>query len=291
MNMSNVTGIILTSVVVILLVGVVVLPTIAFSSDTEYEDKDNEGYAYKMKRDQGTSFSLTIESDYDAGSGHYTIDGQAVTLTGSDSRLYLFDNGGVYMTATASWVWSANFSSTTMHFAFDRVSATGGQTPKVVFSGGTMSVYSYADPTTVIRESSYSWVLHPDTSGDLGLYTAAGFSVTSGTGYYAFFFDGNYHAGLGYGTGASMSKLVGHAGTAATYTVDATLVGHSYEVAGVSIAYGGDAVTTTGYIAPLTYEGVVDKEATPLQMIVSVIPVVLIVSVIIMALGHVMRRD
>lgn len=291
MNISNVTGIILTSVVVVLLVGVVVLPTIAFTSDTEYEDKDNEGFAYKMKRDQGTSFSLTIEAVYADGPGHYTIDGQSVTLTGSDSRLYLCDNGGVYMTATESWVWNANHSSTTMHFAFSGVSATGGQTPKVVFDSGTMSVYSYADPTSAIRESAYTWVLHPDTSGDLGLFTAAGFSVTSGDGYYAFFFDANNHAGLGYGTGASMTKLVGHAGTAATYTVDATLVGHAYEVSGVSISYGGDAVATTGYIAPLTYEGVVDKEATPLQMIVSVIPIVLIVSVIIMALGHVMRRD
>lgn len=291
MNINNVTGIILTAVVVVLLVGVVVLPTIDLSNDTQYEDKDNTGYDYKMARTTGSSYSLSIAANTEAGQGHYTIDGQSVTLTGSDSRLYLFDNGGIYITATDNWIWTANTNQSCTKFNFTGAPGSGGLVNSIVFASGTATTTMSTDAT---RTSEYTWVIHPDASGTLGFFRSAGYSVNSGENFYAFFASGTdatgKYAALGLGSGQSMTKLIGTSGST-TFSVDSVLVGHAYEVSGVSISYAGSSVATTGYIAPLTYEGIVDQEATPLQMIVSVIPIVLIVSVIIMAIGYTVRRD
>ena len=147
MNINNVTGIILTAVVVVLLVGVVVLPSIEISNETEYEDKDNAGYDYKMARTTGTSYALSIAADTEAGQGHYTIDGQSVTLSGSDSRLYLFDNGGIYLTATDNWVWTANTNSSCTKFNFTGAPGAGGLVNSIVFASGTATTTMSTDTT------------------------------------------------------------------------------------------------------------------------------------------------
>lgn len=288
MKINGLMGAILTTVVVLVMVTAVILPIIETSEDSmvNYTKDDNTGFAAKYSR--GTSsYGVTIEPvSSTADSATFKINGSNVTLSGDTIMVWLYNNGGVYLSATASrcLVSSVGSGSTAFNFSGDEgVSGVNS----VTFADGSMTQVNVSGQ----RTAAYSWIIHPDTDGDLALFTSGGFHVSNSGSYYAFFFD-VLHGGLGYGNATSMTKAMGYSGTTVTYTPTASASDTYYTVTSVAITYDGSSVSTTGYIAPVEYNsGVEEGTQNIVNDIVAIIPIVLIVSIIVMAVGFVVRRD
>lgn len=277
----------MTVLTVVILTMAVVIPIIEQQEEStkEYNVAQNSA-DYKMSRGN-SSYSTTIAVVSSTESSYtFSVGGSNVTLSGTDSMMWLCNNGGVYLTAAGGKVWNANVSATMQNFAASADAEAG--TLSVTFADGTMRTQTAGGSS---RTSPYSWVLYPDSEGDLGFYKGA-FNITAGDSFYVAFFD-NAHAAVGYGTVSSVRTLVIASGVTATFTANATASETYDAVTSVSMTYNGSAATPVGCIADLDYNESVKEDGSGIVgSLVAIVPVILIVCVILMAVSYLYRgRD
>lgn len=278
---------IVTVTMVLILVVAVVIPIIGQQSESvlEYDTAENTP-DYKMSKGNSSySIVITPVSSTDS-TATFSIGGTSKTFSGDESMVFLWNNGGVYLSATASRAWTANVSATPWVFAFtdDAVAGCTG----VTIADGTVTLTNAGGSS---RTSSYSWILHPDDSGELGFFSGA-FNVTAGESFYTVYF-GNSNAAVGYGTVDSMSQLVAYSGVTTSYTVTSTASDTYDAVTSVAMTYNSGSVSPVGCIADVDYnESVKESPTNIVSDLVNIVPIVLVVGVIIMAIGYfVARRD
>lgn len=287
MKVNAIASMILTITMVLLLVVVVVIPIVDNQSEsiTEYTTADNEPL-YKMSKGSASySGSVAVVSSTET-SYTWAINGTNVTLTGDQTRTFLWDTGGLYLTATGGTLWFANYTYVTQPFASSADAESGWLS--ATFSEGNMHATSAAG---AYRNCPYTWVLYPDDSGKMGFYGGA-FNVSTGKQFYVAYF-GSSHAASAVGTVGSLTTVAVGGDKTATWSASYTAHDTYDAVTSVSMTWDGTEATPIGCIGDVQYNAAVDTSSKTgvVQDIVNLIPLILMVAVVIMAISYIVRRS
>jgi hypothetical protein len=286
MKVSQLAGVIVTSMVVILIVVSVLIPIINNNDNISYIESDNENYDYLMGKGDATYGARIILTAVGDGSATYTVGasgastGTTMTVSGDDVRVWFCDNAIVYCTSSLMKVVSANVTATARNLsaAGDYVDFNG--------AGSMVAVSNPGQENENTRTSPYTWVLHPDTGGSWAFF-AGSFNISKAASMYAIYM-GNAAGVVGYGTATSVSQLVGNSSVTSTYTVSSTEASTYYSVSGVTITYVGSATATAsalGVVAPLEYNSGTEGGADMVQMLLGIVPILIIVGVVMAVVG------
>lgn len=286
--MQSIYGVILTAVVVALLVVTVVIPITQTSSNVSYETADNTGYDYLMSKGS-SSYSTTITY---VSAGTFTVGGESLALSEGQSRVWVSDAGIIYLSSSSSYALLMGRSGGSV--AATSFGSSEGTLASVTFSAGTMTADMVSGSQIT---QTYTYVMHPDASGDWAFFSGNAFRISEGGHFYSVGLA-QLRLAAGYGTADSMSQAVSRTGYSTTWTVASTAQETYSAVSGVTVVATDVSETprvdmdVIGSIAPVEYNSAVAQDSiTITDTMVSIIPLILIVGVIVMAVSYIVRRN
>lgn len=290
MKMESFAGIAVTSMVIILMVVSVLVPMIQNTDTTTYVESDNEGFAYKMTRSDGTYDRRITLTTVGESSATYTIGasgtstGTTKTISGDDNLTWISDNTILTLTSAGMHVLNANVGNV----AWNATSAGD----YAEYTAGSMKIVRSPGENQTQRTSPYTWVMAPDDNGSWAWFDGS-FNASKATKMYAVWWSSSgANATAGFGTATSMAKAVAATGVTAAWTVDYSDEGTYYAVNGATVTYNSTSGSALGFAAPISYTSGTDGTGSIVTDLLNIIPILIIVGIILAIVGlYLSRRD
>lgn len=287
---------IITATVAVILICLVAIPLIDTQTDTIRSSDNNVGMRYSLSEDE----SVKIEF---VSSGNFIVNGEPVTITvdGNEygrSYCILSDSIGILCANNSGKInWPGNTSSANTNFK------TAGD--YIEWSNGTWTMSIQGSTTT----GTYTWLLVPDEKGDFGFWRSYSKGVWIDHDAPIFFYTDTETVSNGSVTSpavigkASLSgdisfKAFGGDGSTAQDLTSSTTMKINLKESGdladqitnLTATYNGTSTVVTQFIAPIEYHYLNENEKT-IKTVLSLIPVLLIVSLVVGIGYEIARRD